>query len=175
MSHRSNVEGNLKRFAEGIGLGELNLNEHNACGLCFDDTLIVNIEYLEDDDALVFVASSHTIESHLSAAEKISLLEKALFINLQHHSMQGSYMALNHDKSEVLIIRSMTASLDYGVFESNLERFVNTLEWITAELKGETVSTNNPVAREAAENEEKMKNKSQNNDHTPPDNLGMMV
>ncbi|MCY4177085.1 MAG: type III secretion system chaperone [Endozoicomonadaceae bacterium] len=136
MSHRQNVEENLKRFAEGIGLGELALNEHKACGLCFDDKLIVNIEYLEEDEALVFVSSAHALEAHLQDAEKLALLDKGMFINLQHHSMQGAYMALNHDKTEVLLIRSMSAALDYGAFESTLEKFVNTLEWVIAELSG---------------------------------------
>lgn len=136
MSHRQNVEENLKRFAEGIGLGELSLNEHKACGLCFDDTLIVNIEYLEEDESLVFVSSVHSLEPHLQDSEKLVLLDKAMFINLQHHSMQGGYMALNHDKTEILLIRSMTAALDYGAFESTLEKFVNTLEWVVAEVTG---------------------------------------
>ncbi len=174
MSNRSNIEGNLNRFAEGIGLGELNLNEYNACGLCFDDTLIVNIEFLEEDDAIVFVASAHAIEPHLGASERHTILEKSMYINLQHHSMQGSYTALNHEKSEVLIIRSMPAALDYGDFESNLERFVNTLEWVTAEISGQMISTDNPVARGAAEAKEKQQN-SPNDDTPPPDNLGMMV
>ena len=92
MSHRQNVEDNLKRFAEGIGLGELGLNEHGACGLCFDDTLIVNMEYLEEDEALVFVSSVTKIESHIQEKERLELYDKAMFINLQHHSMQGAYV-----------------------------------------------------------------------------------
>ena len=137
MSHRQNVEENLKRFAEGIGLGELTLNEHSACGLCFDDTLIVNMEYLEDDEALVFVSSVQNVDAHLSDADRLMLLDKTMFINLQHHSMQGAYMALNHDKSEILLIRSMNAGIDYGFFESSLEKFVNTLEWVIAEVSGQ--------------------------------------
>ncbi|WP_281645584.1 type III secretion system chaperone [Parendozoicomonas sp. Alg238-R29] len=133
MSHRQNVEENLQRFAEGIGLGELKLNEHGACGLCFDDTLIVNMEYLEEDEALVFVSAVKPVESHAACEDKVALFEKLLFINLQHHSMQGAYLSLNHDKTEVLLIRSMTAAIDYGAFESNLEKFVNTLEWVVQE------------------------------------------
>ncbi len=133
MSHRQNVEDNLQRFAEGIGLGELKLNEHGACGLCFDDTLIVNMEYLEEDEALVFVSAVKPVELHAAPDTKIALFEKLLFINLQHHSMQGGYLALNHDKTEILLIRSMTAGIDYGAFESTLEKFVNTLEWVVQE------------------------------------------
>ena len=133
MSHRQNVEENLQRFAEGIGLGELKLNEHGACGLCFDDTLIVNMEYLEEDEALVFVSAVKPVEAHAACEDKVTLLEKLLFINLQHHSMQGAYISLNHDKTEILLIRSMTAAIDYGAFESNLEKFVNTLEWVVQE------------------------------------------
>ena len=106
MSFKQNVEQHLQHFAQSIGLGELKLNEHDACGLCFDDTLIVNMEYLEDDEAM----------------------------NLQHHSMQGAFLSLNHDKTEVLLIRSVQASCDYGLFESTLEKFVNTLEWCVSEL-----------------------------------------
>ena len=166
MSHRQNVEENLKRFAEGIGLGELSLNEHGACGLCFDDTLIVNMEYLEEDEALVFVSSVSAVEAHMQDDEKLALLDKVLFINLQHHSMQGAYMALNHDKSEVLIIRSMTAAIDYGAFESALEKFVNTLEWVVAEVTGQGDSTSsNP------------NNNQQSSTPPPPQpgDMGMMV
>ena len=57
-----------------------------------------------------------------------------LAMNLQHHSMQGAFLSLNHDKTEVLLIRSVLASCDYGSFESTLEKFVNTLEWCVSEL-----------------------------------------
>ena len=133
MSYKQNVEENLQHFAESIGLGELSLNEHDACGLCFDDTLIVNMEYLEEDEALVFVSSVKPMDAHDDA--KTSLYEKLLSLNLQHHSMQGAFLALNHDKSEVLLIRSMLASSDYGNFESTLEKFVNTLEWVVSEVE----------------------------------------
>lgn len=136
MSHRQNVEENLQRFAEGIGLGELKLNEHGACGLCFDDTMIVNIEYLEDDEAMVFVSSVKRLDPHNT--DKATLFEKLLFVNLQHHSMQGAFLALNHDKTEALLINSMPGSLDYGSFESNLEKFVNTLEWCIAEADNDS-------------------------------------
>ncbi|UYM15227.1 type III secretion system chaperone [Endozoicomonas euniceicola] len=132
MSYKQNVEENLQHFAESIGLGELSLNEHDACGLCFDDTLIVNMEYLEEDEALVFVSSVKPMDAHDDA--KTQLFEKLLSLNLQHHSMQGAFIALNHDKTEVLLIRSMLASSDYGNFESTLEKFVNTLEWIVSEV-----------------------------------------
>ncbi|MCK5895078.1 MAG: type III secretion system chaperone [Endozoicomonadaceae bacterium] len=136
MSHRQNVEENLQRFAEGIGLGELKLNEHGACGLCFDDTMIVNIEYLEDDEAMVFVSSVKRPDPH--DTDKAQLFEKLLFINLQHHSMQSAFLALNHDKTEILLIKSMPGSLDYGSFEANLEKFVNTLEWCIAEVDNQS-------------------------------------
>ena len=133
MSFKQNVEENLQHFAQSIGLGELSLNEHDACGLCFDDKLVVNMEYLTDDEALVFVASVRPMDAHDTG--KTNLYETMLSFNLQHHSMQGAFLALNHDKSEVLLIRSMQASADYGLFESTLEKFVNTLEWIVGELE----------------------------------------
>lgn len=148
MSYKQNVEENLQHFAESIGLGELSLNEHDACGLCFDDTLIVNMEYLEEDEALVFVSSVKPMDAHDSG--KLALFEKMLSLNLQHHSMQGAFMALNHDKTEVLLIRSMQASTDYGSFESTLEKFVNTLEWGVSEIANveqdaaSSASNNNP-------------------------------
>ncbi len=142
MSYKQNVEENLQHFAESIGLGELNLNEHDACGLCFDDTLIVNMEYLEEDEALVFVSSVRAMDAHDTG--KTSLFEKMLSLNLQHHSMQGAFLALNHDKSEVLLIRSMQASSDYGSFESTLEKFVNTLEWVVTELDNANQESSTP-------------------------------
>ncbi len=145
MSFKQNVVQHLQHFAQSIGLGELKLNEHDACGLCFDDTLIVNMEYLEDDEALVFVASVRPMDAHDSA--KTELFEKMLSLNLQHHSMQGAFLALNHDKTEVLLIRSLQASCDYGLFESTLEKFVNTLEWCVSELdKSKQDQTASPKA-----------------------------
>jgi hypothetical protein len=132
MSFKKNVEDHLKHFAQSIGLGELALNENNACGLCFDDKMIVNIEYLEEDDCVVFVASIKQLYPHES---KEAIYEKALLLNLQHHSMQGAYTALSNDKSELLLMKSMKASLDYGLFESNLEKFVNTLEGLINEFE----------------------------------------
>ncbi|WP_461536771.1 type III secretion system chaperone [Spongorhabdus nitratireducens] len=132
MSYKSHVEENLQKFAETIGLGELSLNEHGACGLCFDETLIVNMEYLEEDEALVFVSSVKPMEAHAKGKE--AQYEHLLSLNLQHHSMQGAFLALNHDQTEMLLIRSMVASIDYGQFESTLEKFVNTLEWSVTEV-----------------------------------------
>ena len=139
MSHRQNVEQNLQRFADGIGLGELKLNEFGACGLCFDDTMVVNMEYLEQDEALVFVASVKELAAY--SGEVKDLFEKVLFLNLQHQSMQGAYASLNHDKTELLLIKSMPASIDYGSYESNLEKFVNTLEWLIAEINNENTDS----------------------------------
>ncbi|WP_330926874.1 type III secretion system chaperone [Candidatus Sororendozoicomonas aggregata] len=156
MSFKQNVEENLAHFAKSIGLGELSLNEHDACGLCFDDTLVVNMEYLDEDEALVFVASVKPMDAHDNA--KVTLYEAMLSFNLQHHSMQGAFLALNHDKSEVLLIRSMLASADYGTFESMLEKFVNTLEWIIGEIEtaqhsdDNTQGTQKPEANPAANN-----------------------
>ena len=167
MSHKQNVEENLKRFAEGIGLNELALNEHSACGLCFDDKLIVNMEYLEEDEALVFVSSVKTIEAHVQDTEKVELFDKVLFINLQHHSMQGAYMSLNHDKSEVLLIRSMTAAIDYGAFESALEKFVNTLEWVITEVENQGEAITPPHGQQPPAAQKPPQN--------PAEDMGMMV
>lgn len=132
MSFKKNVEDHLKHFAQSIGLGELALNENNACGLCFDDKMIVNIEYLEEDDCVVFVASIKQLFPHDA---KEAIYEKALLLNLQHHSMQGASTAISNDKSELLLMKSMPASIDYGSFESNLEKFVNTLEGLINEFE----------------------------------------
>ncbi|WP_263322399.1 type III secretion system chaperone [Endozoicomonas sp. Mp262] len=154
MSFKQNVEENLQHFAQSIGLGELSLNEHDACGLCFDDTLVVNMEYLEEDEALVFVASVKPMDAHDTG--KTALYETLLSFNLQHHSMQGAFLALNHDKTEILLIRSMMASVDYGTFESTLEKFVNTLEWIVGEIEsakqngGTSGNGNGPGANQPA-------------------------
>ena len=165
MSHRQNVEENLQRFAEGIGLGELKLNEHGACGLCFDDTLIVNMEYLKEDEVLVFISAVKPVDQHASIEDKYAQFEKLLFINLQHHSTQGSYLSLNHDKTEILLIRPMTAGIDYGSFESTLEKFVNTLEWVIPEVDivNDTGSSAGPTDNN-------------NNNPPPPDGgMGIMV
>lgn len=169
MSHRQNVEQNLQRFADGIGLGELKLNEFGACGLCFDDTMVVNIEYLEADEALVFVASITKVTDYSGTREE--LLEKMLFFNLQHHSMQGAFTSLNNDKSEILIARSIQASTDYGYFESCLEKFVNSFEWILAEVNNEGGAH---IPNQNAVNSER--NQSQNKKtKPPPTDMGMMV
>ena len=144
MSFKQNVGQNLQVFAKNIGLGELQLNEHDACGLCFDDTLVVNMEYLEDDEALVFVASVKPVDAHDNS--KADSFERMLALNLQHHSMQGAFLALNHDKTEVLLIRSGQASMDYGSFENTLEKFVNTLEWMISELDSASQDSTNKAA-----------------------------
>ncbi len=175
MSFKQNVEENLAHFAKSIGLGELSLNEHDACGLCFDDTLVVNMEYLDEDEALVFVASVKPMDAHDNA--KVALYETMLSFNLQHHSMQGAFLALNHDKSEVLLIRSMLASSDYGTFESMLEKFVNTLEWIVGEIEtaqhngGNAQGTGKPGDNPAGNN----KSASPRPPAGGPGDMGMMV
>ncbi|MDP0589974.1 MAG: type III secretion system chaperone [Candidatus Endonucleobacter bathymodioli] len=165
MSFKQNIEENLQHFAKSIGLAELSLNEHDACGLCFDDTLIVNMEYLEEDDALVFVSSVRPIEAHDTG--KINLYETMLSLNLQYHSMQGSFLALNHEKSETLLIKSILASADYGVFESALEKFVNTLEWVVAEIETAKHNSSDPSSK----NDQRPKSPPPGG----PDNMGMMV
>ncbi len=163
MSYKQNVEENLQHFAESIGLGDLSLNEHDACGLCFDDSLIVNMEYLEEDEALVFVSSVKPMDAHDTG--KTALYEKMLSLNLQHHSMQGAFLALNHDQTEVLLIRSMQASTDYGSFESTLEKFVNTLEWSVSEIQNIEQGASAPAA----------KSKPHQSGSGGPGDMGMMV
>ena len=167
MSFKQNVEENLQHFAKSIGLGDLSFNEHDACGLCFDDTLVVNMEYLDEDESLVFVASVIPVEAHDSG--KIELYENLLALNLQHHSLQGAFHALNHDKSEILLIRSILASVDYGTFESTLEKFVNTLEWTVGEI--ETAKHNGGSKKEAISNN----NQAPKPPPGGPGDMGMMV
>ena len=79
-------------------------------------------------------------------------------------------MSLNHDKTEVLLIRSMTAGIDYGAFESALEKFVNTLEWVIAELSGQGDGTGASPGVDA-NNNQKPPPPPQN----PGGDMGMMV
>lgn len=143
MSFKQNVEQHLQHFAQSIGLGDLKLNEHDACGLCFDETMVVNMEYLDDDNALVFVASVRPLVLH--DEKRVEIMEKMLALNLQHHSMQGAFLSFNNDNNEALIIRSLHASCDYGMFETALEKFVNTLEWCIGELDESKRKENNPI------------------------------
>ncbi|MDP0562911.1 MAG: type III secretion system chaperone [Candidatus Endonucleobacter sp. (ex Gigantidas childressi)] len=169
MSFKQNIEENLQHFAKSIGLAELSLNESDACGLCFDDSLVVNMEYLEEDDALVFVASVRPIEAHDTG--KSNLYETMLSLNLQYHSMQGSFLALNHEKSESLLIKSIIASADYGVFESALEKFVNTLEWAAGEMETAKHSGGNDNASPSSSDKQTPKSPPAGG----PSDMGMMV
>ena len=165
MSFKQNVEHHLQHFAQSIGLGELKLNEHDACGLCFDDTMVVNMEYLAVDEALVMVASVRQVSIHDNT--KVEVFEKMLALNLQHHGMQGAFLALNHDKTEALLLRSLQASCDYGLFESTLEKFVNTLEWCILEL--------DPSKQAEAPTPKTPPQQGQGPNSPPGDNMGMMV
>ena len=110
-----------------MGLGDLALDDHGSLALSFDDSLVVNLQALADDDLLLLYADL----GPPAAGERIypALLRGNLF----WRATLGATLSLTGDEPPHVVLAQETRwrGQDLGAMVAFLERFLHTAEdWL---------------------------------------------
>ena len=111
--------------------------DNNGCVLVFDDELVLNIEYDEPEERLVFSIFIDTLPKE--GAEH--LLRELMGANLYWHQTRGATLCLEEGTDGVILVypRSV-AILDYHSFEAVVENLLNQAEKWRGKIRAVTPS-----------------------------------
>jgi hypothetical protein len=123
----------IRELARDMELPQLALDESGCCCLLFDGRISVDLEY--DDAAQAFRISSHL---PLPRQEmRPFLYEQCLKANYFYRELGKAYFGLDPDTGEIVMIREAALSgMDYPIFLTVLEQFVQTAQEWTGVVQG---------------------------------------
>lgn len=126
---RTEVNQLLAELARSLGLPSITLDEHNRCVLLFDEKLMINIEFSEEQQSLMVY--SYLCENPLEARELV--LEKLLEANFDLYASVRACFSLEKQSQSLFLTQSWSLPLKSPeVFEEELASFVETVEtWQT--------------------------------------------
>jgi hypothetical protein len=110
-----------------MGLCDLALDDHGSVALRFDDSLVVNLQAVADDDLLLFYADL----GPPTAGERI--YQALLRGNLFWRATLGATLSLTGDEPPHVVVAQETRwrGQDLGAMVAFLERFLHTAEgWL---------------------------------------------
>lgn len=119
----------LSQLAQELKLSEpLMLDEKNQCFLMFDETMLVEIEYKEQEGVCLFKG----VLGNINENKIRQIYPKLLEANLQWKETNGSTLGLQQYSDKVMLVHHIPIkSCDYSLFNQSLEFFVNTFEfWV---------------------------------------------
>lgn len=135
----------IKELGRLIGLEALALDEVGQCTLAFDETIVLTFVG-DPDGGLNVVSYLGELGSENPSASRMLLSH-----NFVPSALGGGRVALEPESSRaVLVHRWDAARCDFGLFQQQLEAFVNAVESIRAELSevpSAPSSNPNPAAR----------------------------
>lgn len=126
MDKRTLAQDLLTQLGNTLTVGPLTLDERTrSCVLVFDGNLVVNIEYDDSTERLVF--SSYLAELPARGAE--ALLRELLAANLYWHRTRGATLGLEEGTGGVLLTYAhAVVDLDGPKLEAVLQTFVQQAE-----------------------------------------------
>ena len=137
----------LDQLAQELKLSEpLILDEKSRCFLMFDETMLVEIEYMDRENVCLFKG----VLGDINESKIKKIYPKLLEANLQWKETNGSTLGLQQYSEKVMLVQYMPiGSYDYNLFNQSLESFVNTFEFWVKNLKN--LQTNSETPREKLE------------------------
>lgn len=121
--------------------------ESNSCVLVFDGELLLNIEYDDPAERLVFSIYLDPLPEKGSEA----LLRELMSANLYWHRTRGATLGLEEATNGIILAyaREVTA-LDGASFETLVENLLNEAEKWRARIRGEAPADSDTAARPAS-------------------------
>ncbi len=110
----------LNQLAQDLGMQELLLDAHGACGLAFGHGLQIDLHYNKDDDALHLAGMLGLIDSAAAPALMRALLDG----NNDLAALGEGHFAIDRTHHEVVLCRTLVA---HELRASPLSREVNRL------------------------------------------------
>ena len=125
---RGEVEAILKKLAQVLDISSLSLDANNKCLILFDDKIVLNIEFSEEEGVL-FIYSFLGLVPFFS---KERILEHLLEANFFWKGSNGSTFAIDKQSRTLILEKKFNVEgLDYNFFEDSLTIFVDTVEYWT--------------------------------------------
>ena len=137
MNQKEKFEILLNEFGGVIGIESLTLNEKNGCTLSFDE-LIVNIQYVEEDNAFLLFSDLGKIPE-----AKNSELYKALLTANFYRSqiINAAFSYCESTDSIVLILLQPIDNLASGQLDEIFQKFIDLVDAWTVRIKQEQFQT----------------------------------
>ncbi len=118
----------LREFGQQTGLGELALDENDACQIVFDDQYLVNVEASPGGER--FFVHSFLCADPVDGRE--AFLAELLSANLFGQATEGASFGLDKNRGDIVLFRELVAEeTDFQKFSSALEGLLNALEYWT--------------------------------------------
>ncbi|HCJ11670.1 MAG: hypothetical protein A2Y14_04030 [Verrucomicrobia bacterium GWF2_51_19] len=117
----------LATLKNTLGLDKLELNDDNQTYLLFDDIILVQITY-KDDDSVELLAKLGVVD-----ADNEALYQRIMEANLFWNGTEGAILSMDPVSQSIELVRRelMPDIPDYKFFEKRIESFVNVAEhWI---------------------------------------------
>ena len=119
----------LKELGRLVGLETLALDEAGQCTLAFDETIVLTF-VADPDDGLNVVSYVGELEAGNTGAARALLAR-----NFMPGGLGGGRVAMEPDSPRVVLVNRWDGvRTDFGMFQSQLEDFVNAVEAVRAEL-----------------------------------------
>ncbi len=120
-----------------LGLRDLALDENLALSLVFDSHLMIEAQLAGESEAL-FLLASLSARPPLEGEASVRWHEHMLEAPIKYPELAGGFFAFDSDSEEVLLVRALPAArLDCALLESEIEAFINMLEyWSGQTIKG---------------------------------------
>ena len=132
------------QFGQNLGLGNLSLDENGLLSLVFDDHLMVELQLSVETGVLFFVSPLSAMPEKEGAA-RLRFLEQMLHAPLTEGNLAGAFFCLDPESEEILLMRALDASsLTTQNLESDMERFVNALDFWSSKTKNGVFSFEAP-------------------------------
>ena len=118
----------LKHIGDGLNLPNLCLDDNNHCILLFDEKIVLNMDFDQEDNKLVIYA--YIGEIPLECRELV--FEKALEGNFFWNETDGGTLGVDKQSQSLVLAKSYTLPIEkFNDFEDQLASFVEIVEkWI---------------------------------------------
>ncbi|MCK5687159.1 type III secretion system chaperone [bacterium] len=145
MNQKEKFERLLDKFGHVIGIEPLTLNEENGCTLSFDE-LIVNIQYVEDDNSFLLFSDLGKIPE----SKNHKLYKELLTANFYRSQLiNAAFSYCESTDSIVLILLHPIDSLVSGQLDEIFQKFIDLVDAWTMRFKQEQSKTKVPESKEA--------------------------
>lgn len=140
------IKNHLTELGQKMGIERLALDEDNCCRLVFDGSVIVDMEYIEEEQKLYV----YSPVCPLPIQDKALFYEDLLKANMFAADTNGSSFAVNEVAGGVILNRVFKPDqMDFNDFCQKLELFVSTVETWMEKLHVEGLETKESKKQEA--------------------------
>jgi hypothetical protein len=115
----------IKKYGKEVGLPNLKLNENGVCSLSFDDSITVDIVYIEKNNQCFLASPICSIPN----SDREKFYEQLLISNNTYNKNGGIILGIDEDSNRVVISYTFIANtFTYFRFKNVLRNFVDIAE-----------------------------------------------